>query len=383
MNSETMVTPDKTQFATSERNAYQEVLKEYQFFLQISSVSEYLDSIPVYILILNKYRQLIFANKTFLEFLGMKQNEEIIAKRPGEILDCQYADLMEGGCGTSEFCKTCGAVQAIINCLEGIQDVKECSITKTGFENTFEFKVWANPMVFNGERYTIFSLIDISSEKRKYYLERIFFHDILNTVSGIKGFTDLMSKANEEEKTQYLKMLGKLTNSLVEEILAQRILMGAENNDLAVKIDLVNVPDLVNELIEMYENHKVALQKFIQVSGEIPEMTIKTDAVIIKRVIGNMIKNALESSKEEESIYCGVRTNGAYIEFWVQNSMIMPEDVKLQIFKRSFSTKGSGRGMGTYSMRLLTEKYLKGKISFVSTEEKGTIFTISLPVNSQ
>ena len=38
----------------------------------------------------------------------------------------------------------------------------------------------------------------------------------------------------------------------------------------------------------------------------------------------------------------------------------VPEDVKLQIFQRSFSTKGPGRGLGTYSMKLLTERYLKG-----------------------
>mgnify|MGYP006293419399 CR=1 len=34
------------------------------------------------------------------------------------------------------------------------------------------------------------------------------------------------------------------------------------------------------------------------------------------------------------------------------------------LFKRSFSTKGVGRGIGTYSMKLFGEKYLKGKVDF-------------------
>lgn len=50
----------------------------------------------------------------------------------------------------------------------------------------------------------------------------------------------------------------------------------------------------------------------------------------------------------------------------------------MQIFQRSFSTKGKGRGIGTYSVRLLSENYLKGNISFVSNEYEGTIFTVEL-----
>ena len=57
----------------------------------------------------------------------------------------------------------------------------------------------------------------------------------------------------------------------------------------------------------------------------------------------------------------------------------MPHVVQLQLFQRSFSTKGLGRGLGTYSMKLLSERYLGGRISFTSTEEAGTTFTASYP----
>lgn len=58
----------------------------------------------------------------------------------------------------------------------------------------------------------------------------------------------------------------------------------------------------------------------------------------------------------------------------------MPKDVQYQVFQRSFSTKGHNRGLGTYSMKLITEKYLGGKIGFVSNETEGTKFFIKLPV---
>ena len=52
---------------------------------------------------------------------------------------------------------------------------------------------------------------------------------------------------------------------------------------------------------------------------------------------------------------------------------------RLQVFQRSFSTKGSGRGLGTYSMRLLTEHYLRGSVGFTSSAAEGTTFFASYP----
>jgi sensor histidine kinase regulating citrate/malate metabolism len=59
----------------------------------------------------------------------------------------------------------------------------------------------------------------------------------------------------------------------------------------------------------------------------------------------------------------------------------MPKDVRQQVFQRSFSTKGTGRGLGTYSMKLLGEKFLNGKVSFKSTAAAGTVFSLELPFN--
>ena len=61
---------------------------------------------------------------------------------------------------------------------------------------------------------------------------------------------------------------------------------------------------------------------------------------------------------------------------------VIPPDDQLQIFQRSFSTKGRGRGLGTYSIRLLGEAYLGGAVSFTSTQRTGTTFRIELPLEA-
>jgi sensor histidine kinase regulating citrate/malate metabolism len=59
---------------------------------------------------------------------------------------------------------------------------------------------------------------------------------------------------------------------------------------------------------------------------------------------------------------------------------VIPSVAQKQIFQRSFSTKGSNRGLGTYSMKLLGENYLKGAVDFESDEEDRTTFYVKLPL---
>ena len=63
--------------------------------------------------------------------------------------------------------------------------------------------------------------------------------------------------------------------------------------------------------------------------------------------------------------------------------IIMPRNVQLQVFQRSFSTKGPGRGIGTYSMKLFAEQYLKGKIWFTTEKSTGTTFYFSIPLKTE
>lgn len=76
------------------------------------------------------------------------------------------------GCGTTIFCRTCGAARAILASLSGRSDIQECRIIN--FEDeAFDFRVWTFPRVVDGEKFTIFTLLDITNEKRREMLERI------------------------------------------------------------------------------------------------------------------------------------------------------------------------------------------------------------------
>jgi signal transduction histidine kinase len=108
-----------------------------------------------------------------------------------------------------------------------------------------------------------------------------------------------------------------------------------------------------------------------------------SDRKILLRVLRNMLKNAIEASYRGDTVTLGCREAGGRVQFRVHNPAFIARPLQLQIFQRSFSTRGAGRGLGTYSVKLLTERYLKGSVSFTSSESEGTTFLVTHPLTLQ
>ena len=136
----------------------------------------------------------------------------------------------------------------------------------------------------------------------------------------------------------------------------------------------------MQEMRETYKNHDVGRSRNIDLDGDSVDTEFLTDQTLLRRVVGNMVKNGLEASGEGETVRLACKSSKTGIEFLVHNPRYMPRHIQLQVFQRSFSTKGPNRGLGTYSMKLLGEQYLRGKVTFTTSEEIGTTFKIWLPL---
>src|SRR6056297_3948484 len=100
----------------------------------------FFDGVPINIMILNQERQAVFMNKTVLDLTGAKDKESLYGFCPGEIFGCIHSAETPGGCGTTEFCKTCGAVKAILKCQRGEKSVQECRITRGQDKGPLDFR---------------------------------------------------------------------------------------------------------------------------------------------------------------------------------------------------------------------------------------------------
>jgi signal transduction histidine kinase len=140
---------------------------------------------------------------------------------------------------------------------------------------------------------------------------------------------------------------------------------------------------LLERICILYRRSSAGHDKKIVLAPVEEQPVIWTDEVLLGRVLGNLIKNALEASDRGQTVTVAFENKRQPL-FSIHNPSVMPEAVQLQMFQRSFSTReGKGRGIGSYSVKLLTEKYLQGKVWFVSREPEGTTFFVALPSPSK
>lgn len=373
-----MPEPVKTHFAPADRASEADLLLQIRLVAEVPIIKDLFDSMPLFVAILNHQRQIVFANKPFTEFFKIHNLFSYLGKRPGEAIDCLHANDCMGGCGTSEACAVCGAVNAILMSQKNGSSKMECRITLRNGD-PLDLSILANQYKIGNTDFTIFTATDISSQKRMKALERIFFHDILNTIGSLKGFLDLTKNASAAEKEEYIDFSKIITEHLIEEILSQKDIISAENGELYINITSFSTMQILNETVMLFKKRMGNAGKSILIAVDANDIIINNDMVLLRRIIGNLLKNALE--EKGASVILDCKKEGESVLFSVNNSVVMPKNVQLQIFQRSFSTKGEGRGLGTYSIKLLSEKYLKGKIYFTSNEETGTTFYLKFPLD--
>jgi signal transduction histidine kinase len=332
--------------------------------------------------VINKNRQIVYANNELLSMLGIKSLEPILGKRAGEVLSCMHAAEEPFGCGTSRSCPYCGAVNIILESQRtGQRSMNEAHISSMvdGKHMSWDLNIISTPISFNEDTFYVLVLQDITSEKRRAALERIFFHDLLNSVGGLSGLLTMLKETHKaEDATELIALSEEISRNILEEILMQREIRAAESGELKVRIEKSNSTELLDTAIGKMSFHESAKQRSLVKSEEYVNIDFDTDNILVQRVLINLLKNALEATPENGIVIAGISMNSDKIIFWVKNDQVMSKDVQMQLFQRSFSTKGEGRGLGTYSIRLLTENYLGGKVSFVSNEKEGTIFSIEL-----
>lgn len=339
----------------------------------------FVESISQMVLILNRRQQIVYANKSFNDFFDSKSIKHILGKRPGDKFKCRNAVQSKYGCGTSKSCKSCGAANAIIEAVKGNSSTRECKIL-TAKNDAIDLRVTASPLKLNDTDFTIFSIIDISHEKRRRSLERIFIHDILNIAGGINGLSAILKEINDpEEIRQIAKTIENASNNLIEEIQIQSELSLAERGDLTLHYTELQSQKILTELKMLYSNHEANYNKPISILTP-EDFSFVTDKVLLKRILGNMIKNAVEAPVQDDHIVLSCKSIENRVRFEVHNNSVISNEVQRELFKRFYSTKQIGRGIGTYSMKLFGEKYLKGKVWFTSSVQDGTSFFFELSV---
>jgi signal transduction histidine kinase len=372
-----------TYFAPAERADEFTLLQEIELASENPVTDGLMNAIGGLVAILNEHRQIIALNETLLKTLGVGEASEVLGLRPGEAVGCVHAHELPGGCGTSEFCATCGAAIAIVTSLAKNKSAEQTcalSVKREGQVEDIYLRVRASPITFKGKRLLLLFLQDITQQQQWAKLEQTFYHDISNLITALAGTSELLTYEDWNDKKDLNQTVFQLSQRLLKEVEFQKALAQTELTNYQPILTKISVAQIIAELQNVYGNHPVAKGKYLDLPAEIPNLSFTTDFYVMMHVLDNMLKNAFEATPEGDRVKLWIETNQHKITFLVQNPQPIPADVAKRIFQRNFSTKeGIGRGLGTYSMKLFGERFLGGTVDF-STSSQETTFWFKLSI---
>lgn len=328
-----------------------------------------MELLPVPVMVLDSNFSIITVNKGLLAILG-SDGSDLIGRNPSEVMGYRNSysgKMVEGFFKNPQYPGPNGMTQ-------------ECSII-AGDGRHLNFRIILKPYTFENIRLVIMIMQDIADEKYRDALERIFFNDMINTASGIYSLLAIVHSSPELFKEMSPRLIN-LTQGMLDDIESQRDLRLVELGEIQPEREKVNGLDLLRELCDYFEHMEIAEDKSLEISGNARVVVLYTDRRLLRRVLSNMIKNALEASKSDGTVeVCVEELDNKHVRFAVHNAGLIPDEVRKRMYERYYSTKGKGRGWGTYSMKLLTENCLNGKIYFKSSAEDGTTFFAEYPLN--
>ena len=206
-------------------------------------------------------------------------------------------------------------------------------------------------------------------------------HDIKNPLTPMKLNLQYLQKAMKENDPEVMEKFRRVADSLITQIDSMASLANEFSSFAKIPEGKPEVFEITNELqriVHMYEISENVLFEFHQ-SAE--PLKIKMDKNQFARVIGNLLKNAIQALPQDEKgkiIISEYQKEGNVIISIQDNGHGIPQDQHQKIFLPNFSTKSSGMGIGLSMCKTIVEQ-AEGKISFTSTENEGTTFFVTLP----
>ena len=234
---------------------------------------------------------------------------------------------------------------------------------------------------------------EAANEAKTEFLQRMS-HDIRTPINGICGMINVADHYadNMEKQTECRGKIKKTSHLLLELINEVLDMSKLESDEVVLEEIPFNLNGISEEILGVIEH--MAAEQNIRIIWEKKEVThwnLIGSPVHVKRILMNILSNAVKYNKENGYIYISCReipskqTAMTTLEFVCRDTGIgMAEAFQKRIFEpfaqehAGSRTKFAGTGLGMPITKKLVEK-MGGTISFESKEGTGTTFVIRIP----
>ncbi len=232
--------------------------------------------------------------------------------------------------------------------------------------------------------------IETEVDRMKSEFISLASHQLRTPLSAIKTYTHMlkdgyMGKLNKDQK-ESLETIINASNRMNELISTLLNITRIESGAIAVNLKNVKIDDLIKEVLP--ELQLMATGRDITLTtktiGRLPTK-IKTDGLIVKEVVTNLVSNSLKYTPRNGYVKIIVKPRASDILVEVNDSgWGIPSHIQEKVFSKFFrgsniiKKETSGTGLGLYLVKGLLEN-IEGKIWFKSTEGQGTSFFFIIP----
>ena len=234
---------------------------------------------------------------------------------------------------------------------------------------------------------------EAANQAKTEFLQRMS-HDIRTPINGIRGMVDVGDYYYDdlEKQSECRNKIREASNILLELVNEVLDMSKLESGEIFLEEKPFNIDEVIQEVCDVVD--QLAKERKIQVDmdlGPIQHMNLVGSAMHLKRLLMNVLSNAVKYNKDHGSIHLSChelpsdQMETAAFEFICEDSGIgMSEDFQKHIYepftqeKKGGASKFGGTGLGMPITKKLVEK-MGGNITFESESGIGTTFTITIP----
>lgn len=225
------------------------------------------------------------------------------------------------------------------------------------------------------------------SEQRETYIATLS-HDLKTpTIAQVRALELMLSgqfgEFNQEQKDM-LKLTLDSCNYMYDMVYTLLSTYKFENGDISLNFSSFNFTKVVKESIKELMN--LAKENYITIEfGDFKPVVITADRIEMKRVVVNLLSNAINYAFQNSRIYISCLKVGNNIEFSVKNSSPYIEPSVMNGLFRKYVTHSDkfnkvGVGLGLYLSKKIVEAH-GGKIIAKSFKNQSNIFGFSIPLD--
>lgn len=222
--------------------------------------------------------------------------------------------------------------------------------------------------------------IEILNTRKKEILAFVA-HDLRTPLSNIEALSEMIAEKYEPNLIELISRSASQAQQIIHDLIEAE----KEHQELLLR-QKVNVYSYIKSITDKWEiDHS---REIILIAEDCLDIEIEINTSKIERVMDNLISNGLKFSPKESNLEIILSQESSFANITIKDYGIgIPSELQQHLFSQ-FSAAGrpglqgeKSIGLGLHISKKIVEQH-SGTISVISNENKGTAFTIKLPIAS-